>query len=61
MQQQNIKGAAAVFSLAADLSALVINAWRNEQLDELIRVRSKRADEILRNHFTVLHNYQNFY
>jgi aspartyl/asparaginyl beta-hydroxylase (cupin superfamily) len=43
------------WSLGADLDPHFINAWRSEQADELIRQRSRSADDAIRGHFTRLH------
>lgn len=43
------------WSLGADLDPNLINAWRADGADELIRQRSKAADDAIRGHFTRLH------
>jgi len=43
------------WSLGADLDPHFINAWRSDGADELIRQRSKAADDAIRGHFTRLH------
>ena len=43
------------WSLGADLDPHFINAWRSDGADELIRRRSKAADDAIRGHFTRLH------
>jgi aspartyl/asparaginyl beta-hydroxylase (cupin superfamily) len=43
------------WSLGADLDPRFINAWRADGADELIRQRSKAADNAIRRHFTRLH------
>ena len=43
------------WSLGADLDPNFINAWRAGGADELIRQRSKAADDAIRGHFTRLH------
>ncbi len=47
--------AAQVYSLAADLNSLSVNAWRKPEMSEDIKLRSKDADESIRVHFTQLH------
>lgn len=44
-----------VYSIAADLDARVINAWRNSGAPGEIRERSRSADRAVRAHFTQLH------
>lgn len=44
-----------VWSLGADMDPNFINAWRAENVDEEVRLRSKQADELIRTHFTRLH------
>ena len=47
--------AAQVWSLAADLDARLVNAWRNPRLPADIRQRSEAADKAMRSHYTALH------
>jgi hypothetical protein len=44
-----------VWSLGADLDSNFINAWRSDRVDELVRLRSKAANDALRRHFTAQH------
>lgn len=44
-----------VYSLAADVDARAINAWRSDRVSPEIRERSRRADRAVRAHFTKLH------
>lgn len=43
------------YSLAADISANTVNAWRNPDLPVDMRTRSQHADNSIRTHFTLLH------
>jgi len=49
------QAAASVYSLAADLNANLINAWRNPAVSKDIQIRSHDANELLRSHFSQLH------
>jgi aspartyl/asparaginyl beta-hydroxylase (cupin superfamily) len=43
------------WSLGADLDSNFINAWRSDGVDELVRQRSRAANDAVRSHFTSLH------
>lgn len=49
------EAATQVWSIGADLDPRFIGAWRNAEVDENVRLRSKCADEAVRAHFTRLH------
>lgn len=49
------EAAAQVWSLGADLDPRFINAWQGEGGDEIIRLRSKAANDAVRSHFAGLH------
>jgi aspartyl/asparaginyl beta-hydroxylase (cupin superfamily) len=49
------EAATQVWSLGADLDPRLINAWLSPDADELLRQRSKAANDALRSHFTMLH------
>jgi aspartate beta-hydroxylase len=44
-----------VWSLAADIDARLVNAWRNPHLPADIRQRSEAANVAMRKHYTALH------
>ncbi len=54
-KQGEREAATQVFSLGADISPNLVNAWQNPVLTEDIRQRSHTADQALRSHFTDLH------
>ncbi|MFP6825279.1 MAG: aspartyl/asparaginyl beta-hydroxylase domain-containing protein [Pseudohongiellaceae bacterium] len=49
------EAAVQVYSLAADVSPRAVDAWRNPEISEDIRLRSHQADEMIRAQFTELH------
>ncbi|MEJ2129625.1 MAG: hypothetical protein P8X81_12375 [Woeseiaceae bacterium] len=49
------EAAVQTWSLGADLDSNFINAWRFDRVDELVRQRSKAANDALRSHFTAQH------
>jgi len=51
-----LDAAVQAWSLAADMDARFINAWRDENIDPDIRERSKVANALLRGHFVAVHN-----
>jgi len=57
LQQQGYADCATqAWSLAADLDARLVNAWRNPAVGGDVRERSRAADEAIRTHFTALHD-----
>jgi hypothetical protein len=49
------EAAVQAWSLGADLDSNFINAWRSQGVNEIVRLRSKAANDALRRHFTALH------